>query len=40
METKKDFKCKECGSGDTYTTKDGTKVCRRCGFREVKENGN
>ena len=32
------FKCKQCNSAQTYVLKDGTRVCRKCGNREVKEN--
>jgi hypothetical protein len=28
------IECEECGSGDVYTTQDGTRVCRRCGHRD------
>ena len=31
-----DFICENCGSRNTYTLMDGTKVCRRCGHREEK----
>ena len=33
-----EFKCTNCGrgSGNMYTLKDGTRVCRRCGYREKR----
>jgi len=37
MEPKKKLRCKECGSAEIYTLADGTRVCKRCGFREKKE---
>ena len=28
------FPCKDCGSSQTYALKDGTRVCRKCAYRE------
>ncbi len=28
------FRCKKCYSAQTYVNKDGTRVCRKCNFRE------
>ena len=31
------LKCSRCGSTNCYTNKDKTQICRKCGFREIKE---
>lgn len=31
------YECKECGSKNIYSLKDRTKVCRKCGWREKKD---
>ena len=33
----KKFRCGKCNSAQTYVKKDGTRVCRKCGHREKKE---
>jgi len=35
VESKKKLRCVKCKSLITYTLLDGTKVCRRCGFRDT-----
>jgi len=37
MKPKKELRCEECGSAEVYTLADGTRVCKRCGFREKKK---
>lgn len=36
----KEIKCNTCGSQSTYTLKDGTVCCRKCGHRSKKDGKN
>jgi ribosomal protein L40E len=36
-EKPKKFRCVKCNSAQTYVLKDGTRVCRKCSYREIKE---
>ncbi len=37
MDIKKELICSKCNSRYVYTLKDGTIICRKCGFRESKK---
>lgn len=33
----KEIKCAECGSKNVYTTEKHGKTCRKCGWKEKKD---
>lgn len=35
--TPQKFRCSNCNSAQTYVLKNGTRVCRKCSFRDKKE---
>jgi len=36
----KEYKCLNCNSRNTYTNKDGTRICRKCGYRSKIKSDN